>query len=393
MPPSDREVLSYQAPRGLKLIGVLVGVMLVVVVVLGVLTRMRADQGLKQAVVDQSVPTVELVPAKADKTTQDLILPADVQAYESATIYARSNGYLKRWYPDIGAGVKRGQTLAEIDTPDLDQQLAWARADLNTARANQTLSRTTEARWKALLAQDAVSQQEYDEKAGDLAAKTSLVAAAQANLGQLQATSAFKRVTAPFDGVVTQRNTDIGQLVSASGAGAPLYTVAEVRKLRVYVRVPQAYTTQIHPGMTADLKAPERPGQSFKAVVVNDSRAINAQSGTLLVQLQIDNADGRLRPGQYMQAYFKLGGGAANVVTVPATALMYRAAGPQVALAGPGDRVLIRSVVIAKDLGTKVQLASGLTARDRVIDNPPDGLGDGDKVRIAAAAPKGGDRG
>ena len=289
--------------------------------------------------------------------------------------------------------MKRGQVLAEIDTPDLDQQLARARADLNTAKANQTLSRTTEARWKALLGQDAVSQQEYDEKAGDLAAKTSLVAAAGANLGQLQALAAFKRVVAPFDGVVTQRNTDIGQLVSASSAGAPLYTIAEINKLRVYVRVPQSYTPQIHAGMTADLRAPERPGQAFKAVVVNDANSINAQSGTLLVQLQIDNADGRLRPGQYMQADFKLGGGGADVLTVPATALIYRAGGPQVAVVGPGDRVAIHAVVLAKDLGTKVQIASGLSKTDRVIDNPPDALSNGDQVKVATPASKAAARG
>ena len=394
MPPSNREALSYTPPRGLKLIGGLVVIILLAVVVLGVLTRVHADQDLKQAVVDQSIPTVQLVAVKPDKAGQDLVLPADVQAFENATIFARASGYLKHWGPDIGASVKAGQVLAEIDTPDLDQQLARARADVNTAKANQTLSRTTEARWKALLAQDAVSQQEYDEKAGDLAAKTSLVAAAEANFGQLQSLTAFKRVTAPFAGVVTQRSTDIGQLVSANTAGgAPLYTIADVRRLRIYVRVPQAYTPQIHAGMTADLHAPERPGQTFKASVVNNANAINAQSGTLLVQLQIDNADGRLKPGQYMQADFKLGGGGADIVTVPATALIYRANGPQVAVLTGGDRVAIRSVVLAKDLGTKVQIASGLSPKDRVIDNPPDALGDGDQVKVAASAPKAGDRG
>ena len=394
MQQSNREVLRYEPPRGLKLAAVVAVVAIAGIVAVGVITRVHADQGLKQTIADQAIPTVQLVPAKVDRAAQDLVLPADVQAFESATIHARASGYLKRWYPDIGAHVGRGQLLAEIDTPDLDQQLAQARADLNTATANQTLSRSTEARWKALLAQDAVSQQEYDEKAGDLAAKTSLVAAARANVGRLEATAAFKRVVAPFDGVVTQRTTDIGELVAAGGGGgeAPLYTIADVHRLRVYVRVPQAYTAQIKAGMGVSLTAPEHPGRIFKAVVVNDAKAINAQSGTLLVQAQIDNPDGSLKPGQYMQAEFNLPG-AGDVVTVPASALIYRADGPQVALVSNGDRVTIRKVVLGKDLGTKVQIASGLSAREQVIDNPSDALADGDQVKVAAAAPKAADRG
>ena len=384
MPPSESEVLRYAPPRGLRLAAVAAVILVAVVVTVGVLSRVHANQSLKAASADQTITAVELVQARLEKAAQDLVLPADVQALQSAAIHARVSGYLKWWGPDIGARVRRGQLLAELDTPDLDQQLAQARADLNTARANQTLSRSTEARWKALLAQDAVSQQEYDEKAGDLAAKTSLVKAAAANVGRLEATAAFRRVTAPFDGVVTQRATNVGDLVSAA-AGEALYTIADVRRLRVYVRVPQQYTPQLRPGMAVALHAPERPNQTFMASVVNDAEAINAQSGALLVQLQVDNTGGVLRPGEYLQARFDLPA-PAEVVTLPATALIYRANGPQVAVVDSEGRVRLRRVALGRDLGAKVQITSGLGARDKVIDNPPDALADGDRVRVVSPA-------
>jgi len=258
MPPNNhQQVLSYQAPRNLKLIGLVVLAIAAVVVVVGVVGRVHADQGERAWNKDRQIPTVALVLAKADAAPATLTLPAQLQAYESAGIRPRVSGYLKDWKVDIGQVVKKGQLLAEIDTPDLDQQLAQARADLATARANQALSKSTEARWKNLLAKDAVSQQEYDEKAGDLAAKTSVVTASEANVGRLMATSAFKRIVAPFDGVVTTRNTDIGQLVTAGSAGEqPLFTVSQVDKLRVYVQAPQSYVAQIHPGMMARASPP-----------------------------------------------------------------------------------------------------------------------------------------
>ena len=237
-----------------------------------------------------------------------LTLPAQLQAFENAGIHSRVSGYLKDWKVDIGSPVKTGQLLAEVDTPDLDQQLAQARADLATARANVALSETTAARWKNLLAKDAVSQQEYDEKAGDFAAKTSVVKAQEANVSRLLATSAFKRIVAPFDGVVTTRSTDIGQLISAGNPNdPPLFTVAQVDKLRVYVQAPQSYVAQIKPGMTARLMAPERPRETFTATVVSDAQAIQQQSGTLLVQMQIDNRAHKLKAGGYAQAALQAG--------------------------------------------------------------------------------------
>jgi RND family efflux transporter MFP subunit len=355
-------------------------------VVVGMISRVHADQSVRQWTHEQIVPTVGLVTAKADSAPQTLTLPAQIQAFQNAGIHSRVPGYLKAWYVDIGAPVKKGQILAEVDTPDLDQQLAAAKADLATARANEALSKSTAARWKNLLAKDAVSQQEYDEKAGDLAAKSSLVNAASANVARLQATSAFKRIVAPFAGVITTRSTDIGTLISAGNAAeAPLFTVSQVDKLRVYVNVPQNYSAQIHKGMTAKLTAPERPGETFTATVVGDAQAISAQTGSLLVQMQIDNRTGKLKAGGYAQASLALPR-AASVARIPASALIADARGVHVAIVGPDGKVIMRTVTVARDLGPFIDLSSGLSPNEKVIDSPPDDLAAGDPVKIAGPA-------
>jgi multidrug efflux system membrane fusion protein len=383
MPPNRSDVLRYSAPRNLKLIGLVVLVVAAALVVFRLASLARADQGVRAWTAAQAVPTVTLVTARADTAPAVLTLPAQLQAYESAGIRSRVSGYLKDWKVDIGSVVRKGQLLAEVDTPDLDQQLAQARADLATAKANQALSATTEARWKNLLAKDAVSQQEYDEKAGDLAAKTSVVSAAEANVGRLVATEAFKRIVAPFDGVVTTRATDIGQLVAAGSAtDAPLFTVSQVDKLRVYVQVPQSYVAQIHRGMTARLTAPERPGESFTATVVADAQAIASQTGTLLVQLQIDNRSGKLKAGGYAQAAMALPS-SSKVARIPSSALVNDQHGLHVALVGPDGKVVFRPVAVARDLGQTVDISSGLRPGEQVIDSPPDDLNAGDPVRVA----------
>jgi RND family efflux transporter MFP subunit len=391
MPPNSRQqVLNYQAPRNLKLIGLIALAVGAAVVVVGVIGRVHSDQGERAWNKDQQVPTVALVQAKADTAPATLTLPAQLQAYESAGIRPRVSGYLKDWKVDIGSVVKKGQLLAEVDTPDLDQQLAQARADLATAKANQVLSQSTEARWKNLLAKDAVSQQEYDEKAGDLAAKTSVVTAAEANVGRLMATSAFKRIVAPFDGVVTTRNTDIGQLVTAGNAtDPPLFTVSQVDKLRVYVQAPQSYVAQIHPGMTARLTVPERPTETFTATVVADAQAISSQTGTLLIQMQIDNRSGKLKAGGYAQAALALSS-SAKVARIPASALINDEHGVHVATIGPDGKVVMRPVTVARDLGQSIDIASGIAPGDQVIDSPPEDLSAGDAVRPAGEAPAAG---
>ena len=383
MPPNSHDVLRYAPPRHLKLIGLIALVIAAVVVVLGVISRVRADQGVRAWTTAQATPTVSLVTAKADSAPATLTLPAQLQAFESAGIHSRVSGYLKTWRVDIGATVKKGQVLAEVDTPDLDQQLAQARADLATARANQALSQSTEARWKNLLAKDAVSQQEYDEKAGDLAAKTSVVKAQEANVSRLVATEAFKRIVAPFDGVVTSRTADIGQLISAGNAAeAPLFTVAQIDRLRVYLQAPQSYVAQIHPGMTAKLTAPERPTETFTATVVTDAQSISPQTGSLLVQMQIDNRARKLRAGGYVQATLSLPA-TKQVARIPSSALINDQRGAHVAMVGPDGKVVMRPVTVARDLGQTIDIASGVLPGEKVIDSPPDDLGAGDLVKTS----------
>jgi membrane fusion protein, multidrug efflux system len=387
--PDQPNPLRYVAPPRLKTIGLAALGLGAAIVALGVISRASADQGLASWTNAQAVPTVTVVSLNAGGGPSSLVLPGDVQAFNSAPSYARVSGYLKRWYADIGAQVKAGQVLADIDTPDLDQQLLQAKADLGTAVANQHLSQITATRWAGLLAQQAVSQQDADNRNGDLAAKQALTAAARANVARLEALESFKRIVAPFDGVVTTRSTDIGDLITAGAPGStPLFTVADESRLRIYVHVPQSYSADIKPGMTASFTVPEFPGRSFTATLATNADAITPQSGTLLVQLQIDNGDRALKPGDYAQVRFGLPANI-GVIQVPASALMFRDAGMSVATIGPGGRVAMKSVTVGRDLGTTVEIASGLTSADRVIDNPPDSLRAGDLVRIAAARPGG----
>jgi RND family efflux transporter MFP subunit len=373
--------------RKLKL-AALVGVSAAALVVVGgTVSRVMAHQDISTWSQDQAIPTVTLASLKpGGEGDGSLQLPGDVQAFNSAPIHPRVNGYLKRWYVDIGAPVTAGQLLAEIDSPDLDAQVAQARADLAVAEANQRLAATTAERWKGLLASDAVSRQDAEDKNGDLAAKISLVNSGKANLNRLLALESFKRITAPFAGVVTARNADIGQLVAeGTPTSQPLFTVADEHKLRIYVQVPQSYTAQIQPGMVATLAVPEYPGRSFTAKLVNTSRAINAANGALTAELWIDNAEHALKPGEYAQVRFDLPA-AAGSLRVPASALIAKHDGLSVAVVGPGSRVQIRRLQVVRDLGASVEVSGGITAADNVIDNPADTLQGGDLVRISGAS-------
>jgi RND family efflux transporter MFP subunit len=384
-PTPDAEALRPRKIGWLKPAAI-AGVCLAAVVVgAGLLTRGMAGQQLKSWTDAEAIPTVSIIRPEGDLAAQNLVLPGQVQAFYSATIRARVDGYLKRWYDDIGAKVAAGTLLADIDTPELDQQLLQAKADLATAVANQRLAQTTARRWNSLLAQDAVSRQEAEEKNGDLEAKTALVTAAQDNVQRLQALEGFKRIVAPFAGVVTARNTDIGALINTGNPSDPgLFTVADVHKLRIYVSIPQDEAAQIHAGETVALTAPEYPGRTFQATLVSTSGAIGAQSGALLAEAQIDNTDGALKPGDYVQVTFNLPG-QAGVVRVPAGALMFRHEGMAVAVVGPQGHVIIRPVTIARDLGTTVEIATGLSPGDAVIANPPDSIVNGEVVRVVGA--------
>jgi RND family efflux transporter MFP subunit len=381
------DIKRYKVPRHLRTVGAVVVVLAVGVVAIGLMGRVHADQRAGAYASQQLVTDVKVLDLGAAATGGDLVLPASVEAFNDAPIHARVSGYLKRWYVDIGSPVKTGQLLAEIDAPELDQQLAQAKADLATAQANEALSQTTATRWAALLTRNAVSRQEADEKNGDLAAKRSLVAAAQANVDRLKATEAFKRIVAPFDGLITSRSTDIGALISIGGASdVPLFTVSDERRLRIYVHVPQSYTAQVKPGMMASFTVPEYPGRVFHAPLLETSDAVNTQSGTLLLQLQIDNADGALKPGDYAQIRFALPV-QTGVIQLPATALTFRTNGMAVAVVGQNGRAVIKPVQIGRDFGQSVEVASGLSLSDKVIDNPPDSLETGDAVRVVGTAP------
>ena len=369
-------------PKGLVVAGIVAVLIAIAVVAYGVFGRSQevaASQDWSNA---RAIPAVHLVPATAGGASNALTLPGTLQAFTSAKLYARVGGYLKAWYKDIGARVAEGTPLGLIDTPELDQQIIQARADLASARANQALSDTTAKRWAKLLETNSVSRQEADEKSGDFAVKSALVNAQQANLNRLLATKRFATITAPVAGVVTARNADIGDLVNAGTTAAePLFTVADVRRIRVYVNVPQNYTAVLKPGLTATLTLPDYAGRSFPATVVATSGAISAQSGTLLVQLMAANPDGALKPGGYAEVSLGVPAAAA-AVQIASTALIFRDQGSQVATVDPSGHVHLHKITIGRDLGPRVEVAAGLSAGQRVVDNPPDSLADGELVRI-----------
>jgi RND family efflux transporter MFP subunit len=374
------------SPRSLRKVGLIAGVAALALVALGISSRIRAEHKLTTWTEAQSVPVVSVIQPQPMQGGEALTLPGDLRAWNSAPIYPRTNGYVRKWLVDIGDPVRSGQLLAVIDAPEVDQQVAAAQADLQTARANQQLARSTAARWATMLAKDAVSRQEADEKAGDLAAKTAITNAGSANLQRLRALQGFTRLTAPFSGVVTSRSTDIGQLVSAQGTtAAPLFTVSDVSRMRIYVRVPQSYSAQVHQGMHASLALPEFPGRKFDATLTRTSGAIDPQSGSVLVELQAANGDRALKPGAYSQVSFPLAGASASV-RVPASALMVGADGTRVAVIGPDGKAQLRPVHIGRDMGDTVEITAGLAKTDRVVNNPPDALQTGDPVRVAGGA-------
>jgi membrane fusion protein, multidrug efflux system len=386
-PTPSREVLHHGPVRWLRPAAFAGAALAAVVIGAGLLSRGLASQSLKRWTAAEAIPTVAVIHPSLTGAAQNLVLPGQIQAFYDAPLHARVNGYLKAWYTDIGARVRAGQVLAIIDTPELDQELAQARAALATAEANEQLAAATAKRWNALLAQDAVSRQETEDRNGDLAAKTTLVTAAQANVQRLMALESFKRITAPFAGVVTARTTDIGQLISADGApGAPgLFTVADTHRLRIYVSVPQVYTSQVRVGQSLSLTVPEYPGRTFQAAVVSLSGAVGAQSGAQLVEAQTDNQDDALKPGDYAQVSFDLPS-QAGALRLPASALMFQHGGMAVAVVGADSRVTLKPVTVGTDLGTTVELSTGVSPADRVVDNPPDSLATGERVRIAAPA-------
>ena len=353
----------------------------------GEVSRVRARASLGKEAAQAAIPTVVTVTPNRTPLGEELVLPGTVQAYIEAPIYARTNGYLKEWRTDIGTQVTKGQLLGEIDTPEVDRQLAQAEADLATARANESLSNSTNVRWKGLLATESVSKQDADEKAGDAAAKKAAADSAAANVARLRDLTSFKRVVAPFDGVITARNTDIGALINAGqSTGAELFRIADMHKLRIFVQVPEAYAAATLPGLEAELRFAEQPSRTFTARTVRTSNALDPTLRTLQVELELDNAKRDVFPGAYAEVHFKLPASAQSL-RLPANTVLFRAAGLQVATIDGQKRVKLKSIVQGRDFGSTIEILSGVEADEVVILNPPDSLTDGVLVRIASPPP------
>ncbi len=368
--------------RRLGLAGVVAAALVAIVVVTGIGDRETGAAKLRDWTEAQALPTVALANLNLQPGVASLDLPGRLEAATQAPIFARVSGYVKARSVDIGDVVQAGQTLAEIEAPDLDQQLLQAKADLASAEANAKLSQVTLDRGRILLNSAAVSQQDLDQRAADLGAKQAAVNSAAANVERLQALANYKRVAAPFDGVVTARNTDVGALINAgSSAAAPMFVVSDLRRLRVYINVPQNDVPSIKVGATASLSVPEYPGRTFTAIVEASAHAVDAASGATLMQLDIDNANGALMPGAYASVHFALAG-APGVFRIPAAALIFDRNGLRVATVDAQNRVVLKTVTIARDLGAEIEIGSGLAAGDRLIASPADGLADGDEVRV-----------
>jgi len=375
--------------RKLGILAVVAGAAAVLVVVTGI--RAREDSGVKLRdwTDEQAIPTVAVVLPDARALSATIDLPGRLEAYYRAPIFARVNGYLKSWSADIGAKVTAGQVIAEIEAPDLDQQLLQARADLASQQASAKLSEATLNRRRTLIASNFVSMQEIDERSADLSNKQAAVNSSQANVERLEALAGYKKITVPFDGVVTARDTDVGALINAGGgSGPPMFVVSDIRKLRVYVNVPQTYVPAIRIGARAVISMPEYPNRTFDATVEASSQSVDVGSGTTRMQLGLDNPKGELMPGGYANVRLSL---VRDTVPlhIPASALMFNQNGLRVATVGADDRVVFKTVTIGRDLGKDIELASGISPDDRIIVAPPDGIDDGDRVRVVGANPRG----
>jgi len=388
MPHDSTDMAPAPAPalarRTLGLAAVVVAIVAIGVVVAGVAIRASQAARLRERADTQSVPTVVVSAPGTAGPAATLDLPGRLEAYSRAPILARVSGYLKSWKVDIGAPVRSGQLLAEIETPDLDQQLLQARADLASAKANAALAGTTVKRWQSLLESDSVSRQETEEKAGDFSAKQSMVSAAQANVDRFLAMKSFARIVAPFDGIVTARSTDVGALINAGGgAGQELFVVSDTKKLRVYVSVPQNYVSLIKRGTRARINVPEHAGKAYAATVESSSQSVSAASGSMLVQLAVDNGNAELLPGGFANVSLDLPRDA-GALNIPPSALIFDKVGLRVATVGADSKVALKTVTIARDYGKYIELASGLAPTDSVIESPPDGIANGDSVHVAA---------
>ncbi|SHG61155.1 RND family efflux transporter, MFP subunit [Bradyrhizobium erythrophlei] len=391
-------IAAKRQPRKMpRLLGVSALALVIAVGFEGIWHRHSQEKAVAAWTDAAAIPTVDIVHPTKGPPGQQVILPGDIHAWYEAPIYARVNGYLKDWYFDFGAQVKKGQVLADIETPEIDAELTAAKAKLNAAsaavkvrEAEAQFAKTTYARWRSS-PPGVVSVQERDAKQAEFESNTARLnaakadmAMAQADVDRLQSLQGFKQVVAPFDGVVTARETDIGALINAgsNGTARELFSVADIHKVRIYVKVPQRLTGNIHPGLTAELRLPQYPGKVFTAKATTTSRSVNTSSRTLLLELQADNPDGLLQPGTYVEAQLNLPSDP-NTVLIPASAILFRQHGLEVALLGDDDKVTLKKISLGRNLGVQAEVTNGLVLSDRVVGSPPDSLGSGDIVRIA----------
>ena len=385
---AEGAVAPKRSARGLGRAALFVGVAALIIILWAGISAHFAAAKLKEVTEAQAVVTVATTKPAALSDLAELVLPGNIQANYEAPIYARTSGYLKRWLVDIGTPVKAGQLLGEIESPEIDQQLRQAQADLATAEANQKIADLTAQRWRDLRASDSVSKQEADEKIASAASGDAQMQSAHANVQRLKELSGFEKVVAPFDGVVTARNTDIGQLIAAGeNTGPALFRIADMHRLRLYVTVPQTYAASMTPGLKADLAFPDRPGKTYTATLDSTSSAIDASTRTLLAQLVIDNKNGELLPGAYVEVHFKLPPGAGGPsFKLPANVLLFRGDGLHVGTVDANGHVVLKTVEVGRDYGSDIEIVHGLNADDNVILSPPDSLTDGVPVRVAAPA-------
>jgi membrane fusion protein, multidrug efflux system len=381
MPTESRIPVSR---RKLGIFGAIAIVGALTLVVTGIRAREDSGAKLREWTDDQAIPSVAVIHADPGALTGTIDLPGRLEAYYRAPIFARVNGYLKSWSADIGARVTTGQVIAEIDAPDLDQQLLQARADLTNQQASAKLSEVTLARRKTLIASNFVSMQEIDERTADLSNKNAAVNASQANVERLEALAGYKKITVPFDGIVTARNTDVGALINAGGgSGPPMFIVSDIKKLRVYVNVPQNYVPSVKIGAKATITVPEYPNRTFEATVEASSQAVDVNSGTTQMQLALENMASDLMPGGFANVRLVLQREGVPL-HIPSSALVFDQKGLRVATVTAEDRILFKPVKIARDLGRDIELSGGVTLDDRIVNSPPDGIVDGDQVRVVS---------
>ena len=384
MPPDSAPPGVPVSRRGLYIAGFSTALVALAIVAFGITARKVADAKLQEWTEKQAAPVVAVALPDIRPKTATLTLPGRLEAYTQAQMFARVSGYVKEWKADIGTRVKAGDVLAIIDAPDLDQQIMQAEANLAAAQANSVLADMTLTRGQSLIKTLAISQQDLDQRAADASNKQGLVRAAQANLDRLRVLEQYKHVTAPFDGLVTARNTDVGMLINAGAGGPPMFVVSEISKLRVYVNVPQNYVPNIPVGTKAKLSVPEYPGKTFPATVEASAQAVEVSSNTTRMQLVVDNSRGELMTGDFTNVTFDLQHPDV-AINVPASALIFNKSGLQVAIVDSAGKIVLKEVTISRDLGNEVEIGSGVAPDHRVVVNPPDGIATGDKVRVVGA--------